>query len=126
VRSGTTWSQQDKLTADDAAAGDIFGISVAISGDSVVVGAWADNHAGDYAGSAYVFVRSGTTWSQQDKLTADDAAANDFFGHSVAISGDSVVVGAAISSLGFTITGGTDSRSAYVFVRSGTTWSEPD
>ena len=119
VRSGTTWSQQAKLTAADAAAGDLFGNSVAISGDSIVVGASGDDDGGIDSGSAYVFVRSGGTWSQQAKLTANDAGAGDRLGISGAISGDSIVIGASGDD-----DGGIDSGSAYVFVRSGGTWSQ--
>ena len=72
-------------------------------------------------GSAYVFVRSWTAWSQQQKLTASDAAAGDLFGHSVAISGETVVVGAPFDDIG---AAGSDQGSAYVFVRSGAIWSE--
>ena len=68
---------------------------MAVSGDTAVVGAYLDDTpAGADAGSAYVFVRSGGTWTQQQKLTAPDAAAGDRFGFSVAVSGDTVVVGA--------------------------------
>ena len=88
------WLQQAKLTADDDAAGDQFGNSVAVSGDTAVVGAYANDDGGSTSGSAYVFVRSGTTWSQQAKLTASDAAAGDQFGYEVAVSGDTAVVGA--------------------------------
>ncbi len=70
VRSGTTWSEQAKLTASD-----FFGFSVAVDGDTAVIGADGDDDAGGFSGSAYVFVRSGTTWSEQAKLTASDAAA---------------------------------------------------
>ncbi len=95
VRSGGVWSQQQKLVASDAAAFDQFGTSVAISGETVVVGATVDDGtAGIDQGSAYVFVRSGGVWSQQQKLEASDAAAVDLFGFSVAISGETVVVGA--------------------------------
>ena len=95
VRSGGVWSQQQKLLASDAAADDDFGSSVAISGETVVVGApWDDDATGFYQGSAYVFVRSGGVWSQQQKLLASDAAGGDAFGFSVAISGETVVVGA--------------------------------
>ena len=91
VRSGGTWTEQQKLTASDAAAGDLFGASVAVSGDTVVAGAYVDDTpAGVDAGSAYVFVRSGGTWTEQQKLTASDAAAGDQFGVSVAVSGDTV------------------------------------
>jgi hypothetical protein len=121
TRSGTTWSQQAKLTAADGDAGDQFGGSVAISGDTAVVGA-----QGDYVGlnvgqgSAYVFARSGATWSQQQKLTAADGAAVDFFGRSVAVSGETAVVGAS----GDTIGANAGQGSAYVFARSGATWTQ--
>ena len=121
VRSGTTWSQQQKLTASDGAAGDQFGYSVSISGGTVVVGAPFDNvGANTDQGSAYVFVRSGTAWSQQRKLTASDGAAHDYSGFSVSISGDTVVIGAYLDDVGTK----TDQGSAYVFVRSGTAWSQ--
>src|SRR5205807_436508 len=113
VLSGTTWSQQAKLTASDAAAGDDFGYSVAISGSTAVIGAYDKNSD---AGAAYVFVRSGTTWSQQAELTASDAAAGNDFGTSVAISGSTAVIGAPHNN---SFTG-----AAYVFVRSGTIWSQ--
>jgi len=119
VRSGTTWTQQAKLTASDAAAGDIFGHNVVISGDTAILGAYLDDNPGIDSGSAYVFVRSGTTWTQQAKLTASDAAAGDEFGHNVAISGETAVVGAEEDD-----DGGFFSGSAYVFVRSGTTWTQ--
>ncbi len=119
VRSGTTWTQQQKLTAGDAAALDFFGSAVAVSGDTAVVGALRDDDAGADTGSAYVFVRSGTTWTQQQKLIASDAAAGDNLGWAVAISGDTFVVGAWFPNDAFPQNG-----SAYVFVRSGTTWAE--
>ncbi len=119
VRSGTAWSQQAKLTASDEAAGDNFGGSVAIAGDTVVVGANGNDDVPSNSGSAYVFVRSGTTWTQQAKLTALDAAAADFFGTSVSVAGDTAVVSATGDD-----DGGSGSGSAYVFVRSGTTWTQ--
>jgi hypothetical protein len=120
VRSGTSWSEQAKLTAGDAAAGDDFGNSVAIDGDTIVVGADLDDDVGSASGSAYVFVRSGTSWSQQAKLTAGDAAAGDQFGFSAGISDETVVVGSVADDTA----AGTDAGSAYVFVRSGTSWSQ--
>jgi hypothetical protein len=119
TRSGTTWTQQAKLTASDGEPVDEFGISVAIEGDTAVVGSHFDGDAGFFSGSAYVFTRSGTTWTQQAKLTASDAAALDRFGNSVALSGDTAVVGASFGDAAFP-----DSGSAYVFTRSGTTWSQ--
>ncbi|MEA1966066.1 MAG: FG-GAP repeat protein, partial [Euryarchaeota archaeon] len=82
-----------KLTASDGAAGDFFGYSVAISGDYAVVGAREDDDAGSASGSAYIFKRDGTVWTEQAKITASDGAAGDLFGMSVAISGDYAVVG---------------------------------
>ncbi len=122
VRSGSTWTEQAKLTASDGAAADYFGRSVSVSGETTVVGA-----PGSLRGSAYVFVRSGSppgsTWSQQAKLTASDGAADDRFGRSVSVSGDTAVVGAVFDN-----DNGSESGSAYVFVRSGSppgsTWSE--
>ncbi len=120
VRGGGVWSQQQKLLASDAAVDDQFGWSVAISGETVVVGAAGDDGAaGSNQGSAYVFVRSGGVWSQQQKLSASDGAAGDEFGYSVAISGETVVVGARGDD-GL----GVDQGSAYVFVRSSGVWSE--
>ncbi|TMC93736.1 MAG: hypothetical protein E6J12_00570 [Chloroflexi bacterium] len=113
LSSGTTWSQQAKLTAADRAQGDSFGNSMAISGSTAVVGA---SGANGLAGAAYVFVGSGTTWSQQAKLTASDSVPGDYFGYSVAIYGSSAVIGAYNKN---SITG-----AAYAFVRSGATWSE--
>jgi len=92
--SGGSWTQQAKLLASDGASPDQFGDSVGVSGDTVVVGAhWASNAASE-SGSAYVFGRSGSDWTQRAKLTASDGAAFDFFGYSVAISGDTAMVGA--------------------------------
>ena len=109
--ANSRWIQHGHLYADDAAPGDAFG-KVAISGDTIVVGAPSDNTtAGFDAGSAYVFTRTGGTWSQQDHLFADDARASDRFGI-VAISGDTIVVGA----YGDNTTEGTNAGSAYVFL----------
>jgi hypothetical protein len=121
ARSGGAWSQQQKLEAPDAADSDQFGVSVAISGETVVVGALGDDGAGGIdQGSAYVFARSGGVWSQQQKLEASDAAAVDRFGSSVAISGETIVVGATLDDGA----GAVDQGSAYVFARSGGVWSQ--
>jgi len=109
------WGQLTKLTASDAAAGDYFGASVAISGDIIVVGAYGDDDNGADSGSAYVFERNqggSDNWGQLTKLTPSDAAAGDYFGASVAISGDTIVVGARYDD-----DNGADSGSAYVFAR---------
>jgi hypothetical protein len=121
TRSGTTWSQQAKLTSSDGAAGDLFGVRVALSGDTALIGAHFDDDNGEESGSAYVFVRSGTAWSQQAKLAASDGAAGDWFGYSVALSGDTALIGAGSVD---NSAGDVDSGSAYVFTRSGTIWRE--
>ena len=119
TRSGNSWHQQAKLTADDGAAKDEFGGKVTLSGDTAVIGAIFHDDKGNDSGSVYVFTRSGTTWSQQVKLTAADTAANDAFGQSIALSDDTVVIGAPHDD-----DKGNDSGSVYVFTRSGTTWSQ--
>ena len=116
VRSGNGWTFQSKLVATDGAPGDRFGWRVAISGDTIVVGANGDDSA---RGSAYVFGRNGSAWSQQAKLTASDGAATDQFGWGLGLSGDTVVVGAPGDTINGVMRG-----SAYVFVRSGGSWSE--
>jgi uncharacterized repeat protein (TIGR01451 family) len=121
VRSGGTWTEQQKLVASDGAAFDEFGGSVSISGDTVVVGARSDDAAaGQDTGAAYVFVRSGTTWTEEQKLTAPDAVANDQLGWSVAVAGDTAVLGAPGADAG----SDSDDGAAYVFVRSGSTWTQ--
>jgi len=121
TRTAGTWTQQGHLTADDGAASDEFANAVAISGDLIVIGSrFDDTDAGIDAGSAYVFARSGGTWSQQDHLFADDAIAGDFFGVAVAISGDTIVVGSRLDDTVAAIHSG----SAYVFTRVGATWSQ--
>lgn len=119
VRTGTVWTEQAKLTATDAAEGDFFGVSVGVSGDTIVVGAFYDQDAGFASGAAYVFDRSGTTWSQSAKLKSADLEADDYFGYSVAIQGDTIAVGVPESD-----DAGTQSGSAYVFVRSAGVWGE--
>lgn len=119
VRDGTSWSEQAKLTASDAGASEVFGISVAVSGETAVVGAHFDDAPYHDSGSAYVFVRDGTTWSEQAKLTANDVSADAYFGGSVAIEGDTIVIGANGDD-----GAGTDAGAAYVFVRNGTIWSQ--
>ncbi len=114
--SGGVWSQQKKLVAADGAAIDGFGVSVAVDGETAAVGASHDDDDGSDSGAAYVFTRSGTTWTQEAKQTASDAVAGDDFGTSVSLEGDRLVVGAP----------GDDSAqgAAYLFVRSGSTWTE--
>ena len=112
TRSGGTWTQQAKLTASDGASSDQFGISVAVDGDTAVIGAYWDDDSGIRSGSAYVFTRSGGTWAQQTKLTASDGAAYDEFGYSVAVDGDTAIIGAYYDD-----DNGGSSGSAYVFTK---------
>ncbi len=115
-RSGVIWTEQAKLTASDGAIDDHFGWTVAISGDYAVVGAYKNSDNGFLSGSAYVYMRSGSTWSQQAKLLPSDGSTDDHFGWSVAISGDYAVIGAISASGGL--------GSVYVYLRDGTNWSE--
>lgn len=120
VRNGTVWAQQQQLTATAGSVNDFFGLSSAISGETIIVG--APNAAGvsSLQGAAYVFVRNGSVWTQQQKLAAADGASADGFGTSVGISGETAIVGAPRDDIGAR----TDQGSAYTFVRNGTTWSQ--
>jgi len=110
---GTTWAQQAKLTASDGASNDQFGCAVSLVGDTALIGAYGDDA---YTGSAYVFTRTGPSWTQQAKLTAPNGSANDAFGSPVSLSGDTALIGA---------TGEDDCKgSAYVFTRIGDNWTQ--
>jgi len=123
TRSGTTWTQQQKIQASDKEQVDRFGYSVFISsdGNTAIVGAYGEDTGATSAGAAYIFTRSGTTWTQQAKIQASDKEANDQFGYSVSISGGGniAVVGAYLED-----TGGDRAGAAYIFTRSGTTWTQ--
>ena len=116
---GSGWSQVARLTADDAAEGDYFGLSVSISGSTAIVGARDDDDNGDNSGAAYIFEDDGSGWSQVAKLTAADGAAWDLFGASVAISGTTAAIGAYGDD-----DSGTDSGSVYIFECDGFEWSQ--
>jgi hypothetical protein len=112
VRSGEMWMQQAVLTVEDSEPGDYFGYSVGIDGDTAIVGALGkDNNSG----AAYIFVRSGVTWSLQAKLTTPDAAPGSQFGEMVAISGDTVAINLPWLN---------QQRAIYIFTRSGSQWSQ--
>ena len=116
-RSGGVWNQQQKLTASDAWSADYFGSAVSMSGDTVVVGAYRDDDGGSSSGSAYVFVRNAGAWTEQQKLTASDAASANAFGRAVSVNDDTVLIGAPRNnSFG--------PGHAYVFTRAGVTWTE--
>jgi uncharacterized protein (TIGR03437 family) len=111
VRNGTAWGLQQELAASDGAASDLFGSSVSLSGDTALVGAEGQN---SFRGAAYMYVRSGTAWALQQKLTLPDAAVLDDIGGYTSLSGDTAVLGAPYKD---------GTGAAFVFVRSGTTWS---
>lgn len=148
-RSGTTWSEQAYLKPSNTGANDQFGISLAISGDTIAVGAYFEdsnqtsitngspapaNEGATNAGAVYVFQRSGTTWSEQAYLKPSNMEAGDRFGITVDISNDTIVVGANLeASNQITITNGSgasvdnsavNAGAAYVFRRTGTTWTQ--
>jgi hypothetical protein len=119
IRNGASWTLQQKLTANDGAAGDFFGYSVGISGNTLVIGAFLDVIGTNVAqGSAYIFIRNGVTWTQQAKLIANDGAGGNRFGNSVAILGETVVVGAFTANIGTNLSQG----SAYIYRSVGGTW----
>ena len=124
VRPSTGWAtatETGKLTASDGARNDYFGLSVSVYGNTVVVGAERDDDNGSSSGSAYVFVKPSAGWAdatETAKLTASDGAADDEFGGSVSVEGDTVVVGASLDD-----DNGAESGSAYVFLRPSTGWS---
>ena len=119
TRSGTSWSQQAELTASDAAAGEWFGNSVALDGNTALVSApYKTVGSNNSAGVVYVFTRSGTSWLQQSELTASDATAGDFFGTSMSLSGDTALVSARNKTVG----GKSGAGAVYVFTRSATSW----
>ena len=117
---GERWQQQAKLTAQDKAAGDQFGWSLAINGNVAIIGARFDDDDGKSSGSAYIFVRNGESWIQQAKLTADDGATSDNFGQSVSISEDFAIVGAPKHAQA----GLKQSGAAYIFGRNGDSWGQ--
>ncbi|HVS19312.1 MAG TPA: FG-GAP repeat protein [Planctomycetota bacterium] len=143
VRSGGTWVQEAYLKASNTGAGDQFGATVGLSGDTLVVGApgedssatgvdgdQIDDAAAD-AGAAYVFVRSGTAWTQEAYLKASNTGADDRFGGSVAVSGDTILVAARwedSAATGVDGNGADDSAAnsgaAYVFERGGGVWAQ--
>jgi FG-GAP repeat len=120
TRVGNVWTQQAKLTSDDSDNLELLGFSVAISGDTALIGARGDTVAGINQGTAYVFTRSNTNWSLQTKLIAANGMRLDFFGISVALAGNTALIGASGAGTASNLSQG----SAYVFVRSGASWSQ--
>jgi len=123
VGGANNWGLVAQLTASDRAAEDSFGRSVSISDDTIIVGVSNDDDGGTDSGSAYVFEKIGTTWTQQAKLTASDASAHDLFGNSISISGDTAIVGARFNDDACPSILTCDSGSAYVFVKPAGGWT---
>jgi hypothetical protein len=124
VRSGTMWGQEATLLAPDGALNDWFGASVSLTSDGsrALVGAYVDDTpGGGDGGSAHVFFRTGSTWAQEATLLAPDGASDDFFGISVALTGDGSR--ALIGALGDDTAGG-NTGSARLFLRTGSTWAQ--
>lgn len=120
TRAGDTWREEARLMADDGDESDVFGDNSAIDGDTVIIGAFGDEDPnGEFGGSAYVFTRNGSSWSQQAKLVPSDGDSFDGAGF-VDLDGDTAVAGAP----GDEDPNGDKAGSVYVFTRSGDTWRE--
>ncbi len=114
----TGWIQEQKLIPQDGEPEDLFGYSVAVDGDLIVVGNWADSTFGDDSGSAYVFRFDGSTWVEEQKLLPEEGGAvDDYFGYTVAVSNDFILIG---KPFGDEL--GPGSGSAYVFHYDGENW----
>lgn len=117
TESNGTWTQGQKLVASDGGIGDIFGYSIAFDGTTAMIGAYGNNQ---YQGAVYVFGESDGTWTESQKLVADDGASNTYFGYATALSGSTLLVGAWGSN-----PNGSDTQgAAYIFAESGGTWSQ--
>ncbi|HNG34785.1 MAG TPA: putative Ig domain-containing protein, partial [Blastocatellia bacterium] len=121
VRNGTMWTFQQKLGATGGFAGALFGAAVALDGNTALVGAYQQTitPSFDTMGAAYIFVRNGTQWTQQQRLLSNDAQDGDSFGISVALDGDTALIGAPLVTI--TAPG---QGAAYIFTRSGTVWTQ--
>lgn len=119
TRSNGIWTQQAKIKAQDAEAGDEFGWSVQVQGDTLVVGADSEDDFANNSGAAYVFRRMSGSWIQQAKLKASDPRASAGLGGAVSIDGDTILAGASFDS-----EKGYYSGAVYVFVNSGGVWTQ--
>lgn len=120
-RKNDQWQFQTKLTANDGAAGDLFGISVAIDGNTILVGADLHDEKAEKAGAVYAFTYDGAQWHQQAKLMAEDGGAVDIFGVRVSLSGDTALISARRDDVEGV---GVDAGSAYIFERSNGQWTQ--
>lgn len=116
--NGVLWVQFQKLTANDGAAGDLFGTDVSISGNYAIVGARSDDVTGADQGSAYIYFFNGAEWEFKQKVTAADGVAGDEFGWSVCIKGTQAIIGAWKDDAGLI----TDLGSAYIYAYDGVSW----
>jgi hypothetical protein len=142
-RTGTAWQQEAYLKASNIGASDMFGVSVALSGDTLAVGAYLEDSAAQGvggnqednsvpdSGAVYVFCRTGTAWQQEAYLKASNTGAGDQFGVGVALSGDTLAVGARVEDSAAQGVGGDqanngaiDSGAVYLFHRTGKTWQQ--
>jgi hypothetical protein len=119
TRTGSIWTEMQKIVADDSLAGDNFGYRVAIQPDSIFVTAFNATIGTNTAqGAAYVFANGSGSWTQAQKLTADDGAMFDNFGQAIAVDGDVLVIGANGATIGDQGAQG----AAYVFTNDGSGW----
>lgn len=118
-KNGSNWSQTEKLSASDGAATDWFGYSVSLMGNRALIGAYQDDDNGSNSGSAYIYDFNGNNWTQTIKLTASEGNVNDYFGESVSLSVNRLLIGAHRND-----DNGEDSGSAYIFDYNGASWSE--
>jgi hypothetical protein len=119
TRTGILWTQQQKLLASDGATADYFGNCVSLDGDLALIGAYLDDDNGPQSGSAYMFQRIGTIWTQQIKLIPGDNSQDDLFGSSVSVYGNTALIGACGNN-----DNGNESGSAYVFTRTEMNWTQ--
>jgi hypothetical protein len=113
VRSGSSWAEEQKLVANDAVEFDLFGVSVALFGDRALVGAYFDE---ERLGAAYLFVRSESSWTEEQKLVASDGVAGDRFGNAVSLGDGRALIGAYAKNGGH--------GAAYVFLLGDGLWTE--
>jgi len=123
TRSGTSWTLEATLTATIKTSFDYFGSGISLYEDTLLIGSQGDNDNGTDSGAAYIFNRSGTTWSLTQKITASDGDSNDSFGSSVSLYDDRLIIGAR----GDENVGGTNTTgSAYIFELSNGLWTEQE
>ena len=113
-RDGTNWTQNVKLLALDGTVDDNFGCSVSLDGDYALIGTVADDDQGSDSGSAYVFKRDGTNWTQEAKLLASDGEGDDNFGRCVSLDGKYAIISSPMDD-----DNGADAGAVYVFKRDG-------